>query len=141
MDVDFTPELAQLLTISSRIAMAIRARVPFDLSDPNGRHGSDPFWLADAIHGFGDLAKAVTAGYWSIVASECQDVLRQFNEYRTRPSDELGSPMTTFQRVGVDLTQIESVIRSIQGKALAAHRAVRVDALAPTQSRAQRKRA
>jgi hypothetical protein len=141
MNVDFTAELAKLLTISSRIAMSIRSRVPFDPSDPNGRHGSDPFWLSDAIHGFGELAECVAAREWSLTDAECQRALRQFQEYRTRPSDELGSPSVTFKRVGVDLAQIESVIRSIQGKALAAHRAGRVDALAPTQSRAQRKRA
>ena len=135
MSVDFTPELAKLLLISSRIAMAIRARVPFNPEDPNNLHGSDPVWLADAIRGFGDLAKAVTAGYWSIVASESQDALRQFEEYRMCQTDELGNPMITFKRVGVDLAQIEQAIEAIQRKALAAHRAERLANHGPTNSR------
>lgn len=140
MRVDFAPELSQLLIIASRIAMAIRARVPFDPADPNGLHGSDPFWLADAIHSFGELAECVAAREWSLTDAECVRALRQIEEYRARKPDELGNPMITFNRVGVDLMHIEQVIQAIQMKALAAHRSMRLAAQAPAQSR-ERKRA
>lgn len=134
MNPDFVSELCQLLTITSRIAVTIgtRSHLP-NVPEPSGQ---DVFWLADSICTFGNISDPIRAGNWEHLFNECGDVLRNIEHYRMHGIDpELGNPMVSFKRSGVELQQLEHVIRSIQEKALAAYRADQSEDFIPNRAR------
>jgi hypothetical protein len=139
MSVDFTSELTQLLWISARLADTIAAKAYRTTTSPGSLE--DIHWMADVIASFDTVSNPIEAGIVDRVESESRELLGKFAGYRQRSRGELtpdvlnadvidadraqrlNDPMGAFERSGVDLTQIEAVIRAIQIKALAALRA------------------
>lgn len=128
MAPNFTPELIQLIDLSSRVAVAIRGR-----SSNRNDSGQDVMWLADSIMLFRHIARAIGKQDWQQVRLECGDLLNAYRAYRDRgEDDELGHPMTTFDRTpGIDLDDLEQAIQAIADKAFVAHRAQHVQTLTP----------
>jgi hypothetical protein len=83
-DLDFTVELASLVSFMSHVAIAIQMHTPYndltrsESADENNKH---ILWLADSIHSFGSLAYAIKAGYIEDLIVAVDDQISCYRSY------------------------------------------------------------
>ena len=100
-DLDFTPELADLVSFMSRVAIAIRMHTPYNTrrrgsAEDNNKH---ILWLADSIHSFGNLADAIKVGNIQSIIFEVGSNIDCYRMYMTVGGKWVSDPMLTFKTV------------------------------------------
>ncbi|CDQ12111.1 conserved protein of unknown function [Acidithiobacillus ferrivorans] len=99
-NIDFTPELADLVSFMSRVAISIRMHTPYNgstrLESAEG-HCKHVLWLADSIHSFEDLADAIKYGDIEGVICAVDRHIFSYRLYMTVGSKWVSDPMLTFK--------------------------------------------
>lgn len=90
MQLNFTPELAQLMIFTGETATAIRMYSAYSGGSPSTyldkpadpkREAIDLMFLADALHHLSRLGEAVAHADTANLVSVCDDLLRIFRDY------------------------------------------------------------
>lgn len=107
--LNLTPQLGRLLFFISDVATAIRMHTPYNgrYDAANPVHALDVLYLADSIHNFSMLGRALAGGSVLDIQFSCDLLVRQFARYRQDNQVSVkGDPKATFERNG-DLANLD----------------------------------
>ena len=120
--LDISGEIGTLFEHVARVAMAIRNYSAYT----RGHYGQEPnkarydlLWLADCLHTFDRIGKALAGGSQRALSSACEELLSMYDAY---PKDGSGyDSRDTFRRLAekVPLAGVSEAVRSIAMKTAA----------------------
>lgn len=98
--IDFTSELADLVSFMSRVAISIRMHTPYNGStrwESAEGHCKHVLWLADSIHSFENLAHAIKNNDMEWASCYVNRNISSYREYMTVGDGWVSDPMLTFK--------------------------------------------
>lgn len=121
MQIDLTSELAKLLKFTADVARAIRMYSAYNQS--GARHEDAPndlMWLADSLHNFDMLGRAITEGSPANVVFACDALLKAYQGYQEVFPGSDRQPKPTFDRNAhrVELKEAMAIFSDIRAKVL-----------------------
>ena len=126
IDVSCYEDFGRLLVYIADVATAIRLNSPYRgdyaIRDPR-EVGFAVMWLADSLHCFDRLGRALLSGDVSEIVSACDSLSSYYRMFTdgVRGSGAKGDPKASFKRYGhlCRPTEAMAVFSDIRGKALA----------------------
>lgn len=117
--LDLTPELTRLLNFTASVAIAIRMNSAYNSQSahsPNTPH--DVMWLADSLHNFDMLGRAIESGEATNIEFACDQLLRAYESYTRTDTGLKSEPNATFERNAqrVTLKEAQDIFRDIKTK-------------------------
>lgn len=101
-ELDLTSELARLLNYTAEVATAIRMNSPYNgcYEPANPQHGNDVMWLADCLHNFGMLGRAIQGADPKGIDFACDMLLQAYERYGQDSYSDIvkGDPQGAFER-------------------------------------------
>lgn len=121
--LDLSGEIGTLLEHVARVATAVRSYSAYTrghYGQESGKARYDLLWLADCLHTFDQLGKALAGGSQRALASACEELLSMYDMYLKDSSGY--DSRDTFRRLSeqVPLAGVTDAIRSIMMKTAAA---------------------
>lgn len=121
LEIDLTDELARLLSYTAGVAIAIRLNSAYrsDYKEQNPQHGYDVMWLADSLHNFDMLARAIQESNSAEIARACDMLLSFYAMYTHGPTEgNKGDPQGSFARHAryANLDEALAVFKAIKAK-------------------------
>ena len=110
---DFTDELAELLEFTAKVSIAIRRNTPYNsaYNAKNSEHANDVMRLAQCLHNFDMVARAIREANPQSIVFACDMLLSMYERYqaadsaekavfdRNRPYMQLDDAIAIFNRI------------------------------------------
>ncbi|MBN3761199.1 hypothetical protein [Burkholderia sp. Ac-20365] len=119
MELNLSQELARLLNYTADVATAIRMNTPYNgaYDERNVEHAKDVMWLADSLHNFGVLGRAIERDDIHAVVAACDVLTDAYQRYREGDVGPKGDPVGAFRRGMLKLEEGLAIFADIRRKA------------------------
>ena len=117
----FAVEQAKLLSFVAKMAVAIRMNSPYSAVHQDcSTAPTDVMWLADSLHNFDVLGRAIEAGKSDGITFACNHLIEMYEDYLQDGNPSRPNPArASFSRWGhlVDLGEALEIFQAIKAKA------------------------
>lgn len=119
--IDLTSELARLLQFTANVATAIRMYSAYNQSgEQHVDAPNDLMWLADSLHNFDMLGRAILAGRPANILFACDTLLKTYQGYQEVFPGSTRQARPTFERNAhrVELKEAMEIFSGVREKIL-----------------------